>query len=260
MTTLDNERFDLRSEIFKEKMADFKDKSADDRAWSVLDNRQQEIKDSQVENTKKAEAYDWLLNEVERIFPDSKAYYCKALEQRLIYTDSHNNDALELIAKKAYANRSASEFNTYDKIIYGAYMRSNRKKTFPHANIALKYRKKVIYEKEKEPISDELNKLEYFINDDTGYIPPEKKLQLVKDAIDMITEPPFKKTEAYNDKAAFCDMAVRVCREELFDTETAKEYLAQASEYRRLAGNAYKKWEERHGEFILPKKRTGKTY
>ena len=75
-----------------------------------------------------------------------------------------------------------------------------------------------------------------------------QRLNKVEDALELLKEEKYLGPIQSNEsKQSFCEDAVRVCREELFDTKTADEYFAKAFDFKRRAANAKRKWAQRRG-------------
>ncbi|MBQ9271453.1 MAG: hypothetical protein IJ218_04220 [Alphaproteobacteria bacterium] len=247
-TSLDisTNKFKLRSNQFKNACKEFKNGSEANESWSLIDNRQFEIMDSNVDNSEKIIAFDDVLNEIIRIHPRANTAYCMALQRQLSYTDKKNVDKLELIAKAAYFHRRDVNITLYGKIINDAYEMSSSKKTFPFKDAVEEYRDEVKNAEQREKIEDDLCKISTYIEE--GKLPPEKKLQLIDEAVAMINEPYFKKSKANKEKATFCKWAVSICREELpYDTESLEYYKRQAFKYEKNADNAVRMGKKRRG-------------
>ncbi len=221
-------------------MEEFKDNSEDERAWPIIDARPYEIMDADAGNAQKAKAFDYVLNEISRVHPRAHFAYCQALEKRLDYTERYNDSALQRISKEAYFHRGDGTSELYKKIIAKAFQKAKVKTGFPNAKIARDYLKQ---EKAKE-IKDDLTLLQNQIDDPFG--DPVQKLNKVKEALAMLKKEKYLGPIQSNEsKQSFCEDAVRICREELFDTKTADEYLAKAFDFKRRAANAKRKWAQR---------------
>ena len=242
MLTLEQALFDIHCKEFNKAVDNYK--PYDDNAWSFIDLRQQAIMDALVDNERKAQAFDGVLAAIYRIFPNSNTVYCKALEKRLAYTDRHNVADLERIANDAYCHRRDVNIKLYGKIINDAYEMSNRKKTFPLKDTVQEYRDEVKNAQQREIIEDDLGKICTYVEE--GNLPPERKLQLLDEAISLINEPYFKKSKANQEKSKLCHWAVSICREEMPWNEESRNYYAeQAFEYERLADNAIRQGKKR---------------
>lgn len=243
MSTLDEVRlkhFWALNNKFMTAMQEFKNNSEEDRAWPIIDARPYEIMDADVGNAEKAKAFDYVLNEIFRVHPRAHFAYCQALEKRLDYTEKYDDTALRLISKEAYSHRGDGTSELYKKIIAKAFQKAKVKTGFPNAKTAKDYLKQ---EKAKE-LKDDLTLLQNQIDDPFG--DPVQKLNKVKEALAMLKKEKYLGPIQSNEsKQSFCEDAVRICREELFDTKTADEYLAKAFDFKRRAANAKRKWAQR---------------
>ena len=248
MSTAEEVRFDVLSNKFNTAIDAFAYHSEDERSWALLDSRGFEIMDSLVNNTKKAQALDRLLNEISRIHPHADTAYCQALEKRLAVTDKKNKTELERIAKDAYFHRRNANIMLYGKIIYDIYHLSENKNDFPYKDIAKTYRRKYLAQgnaKERALREDDLRRIDFDLNDPS--FDPAQKLNRVEDALELVQEKYFGPIEANKIKNGYCKDAVRICHEELHDTKTADKYSAQAFDFKRRAANAERKWAQRRG-------------
>lgn len=242
--------FDDLSNKFNDAINEFGTNSQDDRSWSLLDARQFEIMDSVVDNSKKAEAFDRVLWEISRIHPHANTYYCKALEKRLAVADKKNPDDMERIAKDAYVHKRGVDFMLYGKIINDVYQLSKDKENFPFKSIVQSYRKNrrsVENKLGREQREEDLRRIDFDL-DDPMY-DPEQKLNKIEEALTILKEEkyfgPIKSNEA---KHNYCRTAVRICREELGDTDTADYYLDKAKMFKKRADKASLEWAKKHGK------------
>lgn len=251
MSPTESEHFDIYCQKFI--LASKQYREGDDRAWSLLTNRRQEIVDAFVDNEKKVGALDYLLNEIDRIFPQSHNYYCQVLEQRLNLTQTKEEWRLRQIAEQAYRHRRYAEFPVYAKIIYEACKKYNtlRKRNLENiaplpehlSNIHNAYVKD-IKRKEKEEQrairEDRLREIDFYLNE----APTDslEKLHLIDEALELLQEKYFvnvkdskkdnKEDEIKYNRTSindikenyYCKHAAQICREELFDEDTAKYY------------------------------------
>ncbi len=247
MTKLDELREDIRfdnlCEEFNKAVKNYH--PYDDSAWSFLDIRQQEIMNAEVDNERKVEAFNGVLAAIFRIFPQNDKYYCQALSRQLAYADSNNPDAIKRIAQDAYMHQRNSSIEDYGKVIYEAYQKFTPKRKFPFAKIAQYYEAKHPILEEREKREDELGRISLYLED--GNFSPEKKLSLIEDAVELLKKPYFKQSKADDGKASFYYSAVRICREELFDTDLADEYLQKAQKCKENAKTARKHWQDDRG-------------
>lgn len=243
MSTLDEIRmkhFWSLNKKFVVAMEEFKDNSEDDRSWPIIDARPYEIMDSDAGNAQKATALDYVLNEIFRVHPRSHFAYCQVLEKRLEYTEKYDDAALQRISREAYFHRGDETSDLYKKIIAGAFQKAKIKTGFPNAKTAKDYLK----QEKAEEIKDDLLLLKNYIDD--PYYDPVQKLNKVEEALDILKEEKYLgRIQSNESKQSFCEDAVRVCREELHDTQTADEYLAKAFDFKRRAANAKRKWAQR---------------
>ena len=244
MATLEETRFEVRCREFNAAIEDYKPN--DDSAWSFIENRQYEIADALVANEKKAKAFDGVLAALHNIFPQSNSAYCKALEKRLAYTDKKNTADLERIAKDAYFHRRNVDIMQYGKIIYKAYKLSKDKKNFPYKDEAKLFRKKQLKEEkdfERKEREKRILELDYYLENEP--VDGMKKLQMIDEIIDLTQEKYFGPVEANKVKRNYCKFAMKICREELFDTKKEDTYSLLANEYDRRAERASIEWEKR---------------
>jgi len=243
MYSSEKENFDKRCAEFNKEVNEYK--PYDDRAWSFLDARQYEIMDAMVDNKSKADAFGGVLAAIYRIFPQDHKYYCQALERQLSYTDEKNPDDIKRIAQDAYMHKRNSTIEDYGKVIYEAYQKFHPKKDFPFKTVAMYYKEKHPVFEEREKIEEDLGRISVYIEE--GNLEPEEKLSLIEDAVKLIKEPYFKKSEANEGKASLYYTAVCICREELFDTDLADEYMQKVQKYKENAKTARKHWQEDRG-------------
>lgn len=247
MTMAEDVRFALSCKEFNKAVENYSPE--DENAWSFIENRQQEIENYSVSNEKKAKAFDGVLVALYNIFPRDNTAYCEVLEKRLTYTDKKNTAEVELIAKDAYFHSRGVDIMKYGKIIYDVYKRSKDKKNFPYRDIAQRFHKKQLKEEkkiEREDRIERLRELDFYIDDQQT--DPVKKLGMVDEIIDLMEEKYFGPIEANKVKRNYCKAAVQICREELFDTQSADRYLKYAKEFARRADKADLEWEKRHGD------------
>ena len=241
--------FDDLSNKFNAAINEFGTNSQDDRSWSLLDARQYEIMDSVVDNSKKAEAFDRVLWEISRIHPHANTYYCKALERRLAVSDKKNTDDMERIAKDAYVHKRDVDLMLYGKIIHDVYKTVKDKDNFPFKSIAKAYRKKQLAGENqlgRKQREEDLRRIDFDLEDPS--CDPVQKLNKIEDALTILKEEKyFGPIETNEAKCNYCKTAVRICREELNDTDTAELYLAKSRDYDRRAANAKRKWAQRRG-------------
>ena len=234
--------FNARSNKFKIQTSQFKFHSEAEESWSILESRQFEIMDSPVDDAKKVEAFDYVLNEIERIHPRANIAYCQALERRLKYTPKKDDAALHHISKLAYAHRGDERSDLYKKIIAEAFQKVGAKKGFPNANVAKNY----INKQKREILEEDLRYIKDKIND--PYYDPVQKLNKVKEALDLLKkESPLGRIQSNESKRDFCEDAIKICREELYDTNTADYYECKAFDFKRRAATAERKWAQRRG-------------
>lgn len=248
MSTSEEVRFEVLSNKFNTAIDSFAYHSEDDSSWALLDSRQFEIMDSPVDNAKKAKALDRVLNEISRIHPRADTAYCQALERRLAVTDKKNTDDLERIAKDASMHRRNADIMLYGKIIYDVYQLSANKKEFPYKDIIKTYRKKYLSQenaKERELRQEDLRRIDFDLENPA--FDSVQKLNRVEDALELAQEKYFGPIEANKLKSNYCKDAVRICREELYDTDTADYYLDKAKDFERRSANAKRKWAQRRG-------------
>lgn len=241
MATTEDTRFEIESFKFKEAAKQFAE--GDEAALFLLETRQFEILDATVDKTKKADAFDYVLNEIERIFPQADGLYCHALEKRVALTTAKEQATLLRLAKCAYMHHHGADFSLYGKIIYDVYQKldTENKENFPFADIKEAYRKNKL-KKEKETEYEDrcrrLNEIDFYLNDEQTA--PEKKIGLVDEALALVQEKYFKRVKANEIKADYCRTAAKICREELFDEDSARYYEYKAfNEYERKASNAF---------------------
>ena len=241
MTTTEDTRFEIASFKFKEAAKQFVED--DEAALSLLETRQCEIMDAAVDKAKKADAFDYVLNEIERIFPRADSIYCQALEKRVAFTPAKEQTTLLRLAQCAYMHRRGANVSLYGKVIYDVYQKldSQNKKNYPFLNIKEAYRKNKL-KKEKEAEYEDrcqrLNEIDFYLSDEQTA--PEKKISLVDEALDLLQEKYFKRVKANEIKADYCRTAAKICREELFDEAGARYYESKAfNEYERKASNAF---------------------
>jgi len=261
--------FDVFSKKFNAVIREFTQNSADDRSWSILDLRQQEIMDSTVDNTKKAQAFDRVLWEIDRIHPRAHTYYCKALQKRLALTDKKNTDDMKRIAQDAHMHSRYADIMLYGQIIYTIYKLSKDKNHFPYRDTAKLFRKKQLAEEIKQGRKERLDDLEYidYLLQDPNY-DPVQKLNKIEDALEILSEERyFGPIQANRSKRLFCKDAAKICREELHDTDTEKRYLEKALHFQQREDKAELEWAKRHGkpykklqEQYMQKYRTDKVY
>ena len=234
------EVFDILSNKFITTMKKFRNASEDDSSWSVIDLRQQEILDANVDNKRKAEAFDYVLNEISRVHPRTNFAYCQALERRLIFTPAKDDVALQLISRLAYAHRGDESSDLFRKVITEAYQKAKTKTGFPNAKIARNY----INDKKRELLEDDLRYIKYEIDD--PYYDPVQKLNKVEEALHLLKEEaPLGRIQSNKSKRSFCEDAVKICREELHDENTGDKYALKAFDFKRRAANAERKWAKR---------------
>lgn len=256
MSKLEDARFEIRNNEFNKAVAEYR--VNDDAAWSLIENRQQEIENFLVGNAKKSKAFDGVLAAISGIFPQNDTAYCKALEQRLAYTDKKNVADMERIAKDAYFHRRHADFMLYGKIIYDVYKSSKDKKNFPYKEIAKSFRKKQLEQEkavEREDREKRINELDYYLEFEP--IDGVKKLQLIDEIIELSQEKYFGPILANKVKSNYSKLAVKICREELFDPKEADYYLGQAKEFDRRAEKASIEWKRRRN---MPTKAKEKAY
>lgn len=256
MTAMEDIRFQVRNTEFNQAVETYRQN--DENAWSLLENRQQEIENLSVSNEKKAQAFDGVLAALSSIFPRDNTAYCQALTKRLAYTDRKNIADMERIAKDAYFHRRDVDIMLYGKIVYEVYKLSKDKDNFPYKNIAKDYRKKQLQQEksvEREYREKRTNELDYYIENEP--IDAEKKLQMIDEIINLVEDKYFGPVLANKTKREYCKLAVRICREELFDENGAAEYLTKANEYGRRTEKAVIEWEKRRG---IPTKAKEKAY
>ncbi|MBR1825728.1 MAG: hypothetical protein IJ770_03985 [Alphaproteobacteria bacterium] len=243
MSTPEETLFKVLSHKFNAAVDEFEMNSEDDRSWHLLDSRRFEILDSGVDDALKAEAFDRVLWEIDRIHPRAHTAYCQALEQRLAYTPAKDDIALRRISEVAYRHSGGSDNKLYKKIIAGAYQKAGKKSGFPNANIAKSY----LNQKEREEIEKELGKIGFYIEE--GNLSTDQKLDLIEEAIELIKEPYFRKAEANEERAKLCLAAVSICREEAYyDSDAEKQYSARAVQYQKCADKARLEGAKRHGQ------------
>ena len=243
MYPTEKEKFDKRCEEFNQEVKEYK--PYDDRAWSFLDSRQYEIMDAAVDNQSKVEAFNGVLAAIFQIFPQDHKYYCQALSRQLAYADGSNPADIKRIAQDAYLHQRNSTIEDYGKVIFEAYQKYTPKREFPFPKIAKYYEAQHPILEEKEKREDELGRISLYLEDEN--ISPEKKLSLIEDAVKLLKKPYFKQSKADDGKAGFYYSAVRICREELFDTDLADEYLLKAQKCQKNAKTARKHWQDDRG-------------
>lgn len=246
MSAAEDVRFELRSKEFNKAIENYS--REDDNAWSFIENRQQEIMDSAVSNERKFRAFDGVLAALYNIFPRSNTAYCQALEKQLTYVNKKNTSDLERMAKDAYFHRHGVDIMQYGKVIYGAYKLSKDKENFPYRDIAKYFRKKQLKQEKKavrEDIEERVRELDFYLKD--SQTDAVRKLGMVDEILDIVQDKYFGPVEANTVKKNYCQTAVQICREELFDSQTADFYLNQAKEYGRRADRACIEWEKRRG-------------
>ena len=246
MADFETTRFDIRSNEFNKIVSEIAPN--DESAWSLLDSRQFEIRDSLVDNIKKAKAYDRVLLEMSRIFPRANTAYCQALQNRLNYTDKKNIEDMERIAKDAYLHRRDVDIMLYGKIIYDVYKVSSDKNHFPYKDIVKSYRKRQLAEENKfgrEQRQEDLNRIDFEL--EQPETDPVQKLNKIEEAIELLQDKYFGPIEANSVKKLYCHTAADICRQELFDTDTADYYADRAKEYERRAEKARIQWAKRRG-------------
>lgn len=256
MSNLEEARFEIRNNEFNKAVAEYR--VNDDAAWSLIESRQFEIADSIVSNQKKAQAFDGVLAAISGIFPQNDTAYCKALAQRLAYTDKKNVADMERIAKDAYFHRRNADFMLYGKIIHEVYKHSKDKDNFPYKDIAKYFRKKEREQQkdiEREDVEKQLSELDFYLED--PQTDPVKKLSLIDEIIDLTKDKYFGPVKANTYKKNYCKLAVTICREELFDEDTANFYLGKAKEFDRRSEKASIEWERRRN---MPTKAKEKAY
>ena len=244
MASEEEKNFDALSDKFQQTISAFDSGSEAEEAYSILDLRQFEIMDALVDNDKKAKAFDEVLWETSRIHPHANTYYCKVLQKRLALTEKGHDADLERLAKDAYIHRRGVDFSLYGEIINSTYEMSKHKRSFLFKTVVNQYRYQVLNVKKREAIEKELNKISFYLEDES--MPAHRKLGLIDDAIELIKEPYFKRSEANEGKAAFCDSAVDICQKDQ-DPDTAEYYKEQAQRYRRLSDNARRMGKRRAG-------------
>lgn len=242
--------FDDLSDRFNAAINEFAENSADERSWPLLDSRQFEIMDAVVDDSEKAKAFDRVLWEIRRIHPHANTYYCMALERRLAVSDKKNASDMERIAKDAYVHKRGVNLMLYGKIINDVYHFSKDKENFPFKSIVQSYRKKHRAEENKlgrEQREDDLRRIDFDLED--PFYDPVQKLNKVEEALTILKEEkyfgPIQSNEA---KHEYCKTAVKICREELHDTDTADYYLDKAKKFKKRADKASLEWAKRHGE------------
>ena len=246
MADFETTRFDIRSGEFNKTVSEFT--PGDENAWSLLDSRQFEIMDSVVDNSRKAKAMDRVLLEMSRIFPRSDTAYCQALQKRLALTDKKNTADMERIAKEAYFHRRNVDIMLYGKIIYDVYKASTDKNNFPYKDIVKSYRKRQLAEENalgREQRQEDLNRIDFDLEQPETN--PVQKLHKIEEALELLQDKYFGPVEANSTKKRYCHAAADICRRELFDTDTAAEYLGRAKEYERRAEKARIQWAKRRG-------------
>ena len=256
MTNTEDALFELNSKKFKAAVGDYA--KYDDRAWSFIEIRQQEIENAAVSNEKKANAFDGVLAALYNIFPQSNTAYCQALEKRLAYTDKKASHDLERIAKDAYFHSRGVDFMLYGKIIYNAYELSKDKNNFPYRKVAKDFRKRQLKQEkaiEKENRKERVLELDFYLEDPRT--DPEKKLDMINEIIDLVQDKYFGPVEANKVKKNYCLAAVDICRSELHNLAFADIYLKQAKEFDRRAERASIEWEKRRN---IPTKAREKAY
>lgn len=252
MSAADDTLFKVLSRKFNTIINEFKMNSEDDRAWFLLDSRQIEIKDSNVDDTQKAEAFDRVLWEIDRIHPRSHYAYCQALEQRLAYTPYKDDAALHKISDAAYRHSGGTNNELYKKIIGEAYQKADKKSEFPHSDIAKDYLNK----EERKAIEKELEKIAFYMEE--GNLSTDQKLDLIEESIELIKEPYFRKAETGDERAELCRVAAQICREEFYyDKDAEGKYLARAKGYKKQADKARIEGAKKHG---LPYKKMEEAY
>ncbi|MBR1600056.1 MAG: hypothetical protein IJ677_00600 [Alphaproteobacteria bacterium] len=247
MSAAEDVRFELRSKEFNKAIENYS--REDENAWSFIENRQQEIMDSAVNNERKFRAFDGVLAALHNIFPRSNTAYCQALEKQLTYVNKKNSEDLERIAKDAYFHSHDVDVMLYGKVIYGAYKLSKDKENFPYKDIAKYFRKKQLQQERKairEDIKERVRELDFYLED--SQTDAVRKLGMVDEILDIVQDKYFGPIEANKVKRNYCKAAVQICREELFDTNSADRYLMYANEYARRADKADLEWEKRHGD------------
>ncbi len=247
----EDERFDILSKSFK--VASTPHKEGDEAAWSLLTNRQHEIMDAEVSKEKKVEALNYLLNEIDRIFPQSHKFYCQILQQCLQLTQTKEPWILEFIAKQAYMHKRYADISDYGKIIHDAGKKYETLQKldpeniehFPKylADIKTAYKKYINNQKknyEREIREERLREIDFYLNEVTS--DSLEKLHLIDEALELLQEKYFvnvkdNKKDNKEDEIKYnrtlindikenyyCKHAEQICREELFDEDTAKYY------------------------------------
>jgi hypothetical protein len=210
-------------------------------SWNLLDTRQFEIMDALVSDAMKAAAFDRVLWEIDRIHPRSNTYYCRALERRLQYTSKNDDVALKRIAEDAFRHRNKGS-DLCDRIIAGAYLKAKRKSNIPNAKVARDYLNKIGREEREISLAEITRYLE------ADFYDPGQKINRVEEALDILAEEkyfgPVKSNEL---KRYFCKEAVRICREELYDNDSANYYLLKAEYFDSRADTAKREWARRRG-------------
>lgn len=246
MTDMQAMRFDIRSNEFNKTVSELE--PGDESAWSLLDNRQFEISDSFADNAKKAAAMDRVLLEISRIFPRANTAYCQALQKRLSYTDKKNTADMKRIAKDAFFHRRDVDIMLYGKIIYDVYKASTDKNHFPYKDVVKSFRKRQLAEENKigrEQRKEDLRRIDFDL--EQPETDPVEKLNKIEEAIELLQDKYFGPIEANSAKKLYCHTAVDICRQELFDSDTAEQYLGRAKEYERRAEKARIQWAKRRG-------------
>ena len=246
MADLETTRFDVRSNEFNRVISEIA--PGDESAWSLLDSRQFEIKDSLVNNAQKAKAFDRVLWEISRIFPRANTAYCQALQNRLDYTDKKNTADMERIAKDAYMHSRDVDIMLYGKIIHDVYKASSDKEHFPYKDTVKRYRKQQLAEENaigREQRKEDLRRIDFDL--EQPETDPVQKLNKIEEALELLQDKYFGPIEANKTKKLYCHTAVDICRRELFDTDTADYYADRAKEYERRAEKARIQWAKRRG-------------
>ena len=240
MTDLEEMRFDIRCKEFNKIISEIPEGA--DEAWSLLEQRQFEITDALVDKDKKAEAFDRVLWEMDRIYPRAHNAYCETMKLRVELTNKKDQDKLLDLAQLTSMHSRNADFQKYGAVMYEIYQKlsPNNKKTFPYAKAAHTYRKSVLTAQnkaEREEIEKELARIDFFI--EAEETPTDKKLSLIDEAIDLIREKHFGFVKANEHKRNYCHLAVDICRHAGFRQDDIEYYSAQAFNFQRKADNAF---------------------
>lgn len=237
----EDERFDILSKSFK--VASTPHKEGDEAAWSLLTNRQHEIMDAEVTKEKKVEALNYLLNEIDRIFPQSHKFYCQILQQCLQLTQTKEPWILEFIAKQAYMHKRYADISDYGKIIHDAGKKyetlqkldPENIEPFPKylADIKTAYKKYINNQKknyEREIREERLQEIDFYLENEN--FDWQKKLSLIHEALDLVQEKYFGRIKSNDIKSKYyCKHAAEICREDM-DENGAKYYEQDLGFYR----------------------------